>query len=139
MISKHIGFTGTHKGMTDKQKRELKDVLLLWHDAYSDNCTIVFHHGDCIGADAEAHDIAWMLGYVIEIHPPIRSKFRAFKNGDYCFKPKPYLERNRDIVDYADDELIACPSSEKEVLRSGTWSTVRYARKQDKKVTIIMP
>ena len=31
----------------------------------------VFHHGDCIGADAEAHDIAVAMACEIVIHSPI--------------------------------------------------------------------
>ncbi len=49
---------------------------------------------------------------------------------------KPYLERNRDIVD-ASEVLIACPSTREEVMRSGTWATVRYARKKGMKITLI--
>jgi len=38
--------------------------------------------------------------------------------------PKPYLTRNKDIV--RDTEmLVAAPADETEVIRSGTWSTVR--------------
>jgi len=35
--------------------------------------------------------------------------------------------------------LWAIPGEFKEVLRSGTWSTIRYARKKGKKVLIIWP
>ena len=52
------------------------------------------------------------------------------------YAEKRYLERNRDIVD-ACDILIACPRTLKEELRSGTWATVRYARKVGKPVAIL--
>lgn len=42
---------------------------------------------------------------------------------------KPYLERNKDIANEGIDGLIAAPSGWVEELRSGTWATVRYARK----------
>lgn len=35
--------------------------------------------------------------------------------------------------------MIATPSSKEEELRSGTWSTVRYARKLRRPVTLIYP
>ena len=43
-----IGFTGTQKGMTHHQLIKLLDELC----SYSN---IELHHGDCIGADAQAH------------------------------------------------------------------------------------
>ena len=36
------------------------------------------------------------------------------------------------------DMLVACPKGPEEV-RSGTWSTVRFARKRGKRIVIIMP
>ena len=97
---------------------------------------ISFHHGDCIGADATAHDYAANLKFHIVIHPPLDAKARAFKPGK-VLECKPYLVRNHDIVDVA-DTLIACPDGP-ERLRSGTWATVRYALRQRKQVYLIWP
>jgi predicted Rossmann fold nucleotide-binding protein DprA/Smf involved in DNA uptake len=53
-------------------------------------------------------------------------------------KPRSYLSRNRDIV--RDTEmLVATPGEEAEHLRSGTWSTVRFARKLGRSVWVILP
>ena len=52
--------------------------------------------------------------------------------------PKDYLERNHDIVDET-DMLIATPGEEQEVQRSGTWATIRYARKQKRTILTIYP
>lgn len=50
---------------------------------------------------------------------------------------KPYLKRNDDIIKNS-QILIACPIDKtKEILRSGTWSTIRKARKLDKNVLIL--
>jgi hypothetical protein len=129
----HIGFTGTQVGMTVNQLRELKTLLL----------TLLptdFHHGDCIGADAQAHDLVLEtipIKVFMHIHPPdVRSK-RAFKIGDDLWPEKPYLVRNHDIVD-ATTILIATPKGPEE-LRSGTWATIRYARKQKKHIYIVYP
>jgi hypothetical protein len=86
-----------------------------------------FHHGDCVGADAQAHLIANPYTTVI-IHPPLADRLRAGCDPSYgsILTPKPYLERNHDIVD-ACDLLIAAPVGP-EIQRSGTWATVRYAR-----------
>ena len=128
---KHIGFTGTRKGLTTKQKYKISNL-------FEDHPDSVLHHGDCVGADAQAHDLAIYHEFLIYIHPPISSKYRAFKIGNFSHKPLPYLTRNKKIVDTT-DFLIACPSGYKEKLRSGTWSTVRYARKKGKKIVIIYP
>lgn len=130
---KHIGFTGTRKGMTPIQRKALYNLLdtKIRHPE-------IFHHGDCIGADAQAHDIAKSLGFIIHIHPPIHSYQRAYTTGDIFEKPKKYLERNHNIVDFSDC-LIGAPQSTTEELRSGTWATIRYAETQNKLVYIIFP
>ena len=125
-----IGFTGTQKGMTRAQRSVLTSLLII-HDGE-------FHHGDCVGADAQAHDYAKGFGYTTVIHPPIKPAKRAFKDGDHVLPHKDYLDRNKDIVRAA-DMLIAAPAQMRDELRSGTWSTVRYARKLGRVVHVILP
>lgn len=99
----------------------------------------VLHHGDCIGADCEAHCIALKMGYTIALHPPVNDAKRAFCEGACVqFQKKEYLKRNRDIVDIC-EMLIACPKERDEKLRSGTWSTVRYAIAKNVPVILIFP
>ena len=124
---KKIGFTGTQKGMTLQQK-DVFSKLLIKINANE------LHHGDCIGADADAHDL---FTGEIHIHPPDNSSKRAFKKG-IIYQEKSYLDRNKDIVNNC-DILIATPKSETEELRSGTWSTIRYAKKIQKTIFIIYP
>ena len=131
-MSQRIGFTGTQDGMTRAQIVALRRILSRtggW-----------FHHGDCVGADAEAHEIAaYLEGYRIILHPPSDPKKRAWCKGAHETRnEKPYLQRNRDLVDET-DVLIAAPKDKQERLRSGTWSTVRYARKTGKSVYMIFP
>lgn len=97
-----------------------------------------FHHGDCIGADRDAQEIANEDGWYTVSHPPEIQTKRAFTENDRTEPRKPYLDRNHDIV-YETEMLIACPKEDTEQLRSGTWATVRYARKQGKPVRIIRP
>ena len=96
------------------------------------------HHGDCIGADAQAHEIACTLGREVTIHPPTSGTYRAWKTGSDVRAPKAYLTRNKDIVRET-DMLIAAPAETTEQVRSGTWSTVRFARKLGKRVFVILP
>ncbi len=135
-----VGFTGTQNGMTKSQAHELIEYLLELH-AMNDLCE--FHHGDCIGADSHFHAI--MMKFLkheacnlIYIHPPEDESKRAWCYSKHILIPKPYIERNHDIVD-AVDILIAAPKERYEVLRSGTWATVRYARKTGKEVHVIYP
>lgn len=125
---KKAGFTGTSKlHMSTSQKVVLRDLL----DAYAE-----LHHGDCIKSDADAHDIAVGLGLRIVAHPCTIEHMRAWKKAHVILTPKEPLERNKDIV-YAVDELFATPMTKYEVLRSGTWATIRYARILHKPVMII--
>lgn len=124
-----IGFTGTQNGMTRAQAAVLADLL--------SGRAVWFHHGDCIGADETAHVVAKGTGYLVAGHPPINPIKRAYCKGfDRLYPEKDYIARNHDIVDMT-DELIATPAQFQEQLRSGTWATVRYARKQRKRVTIV--
>lgn len=133
----HIGFTGARKGMSKIQKQVLDRELLLLMHTFAEQAWY-FHHGDCVGSDAEAHEIALSCGALIVIHPPTNPTKRAFcKPSVKILEPKQYLVRNLDIV-MACDKLIACPDSP-EKLRSGTWSTVRYARTKKKPIIIITP
>ena len=125
-----IGFSGTRAGMTGPQLQTVEMLLLA-------NAGSRFHHGDCVGADAQAHDIAIRAKLVVYIHPPTDKSLRAFKQG-WMAKPLSYLARNRDIVD-ATQELIAAPMEADEQPKGGTWSTIRYARKVGKPVTIVRP
>lgn len=127
-----IGFTGTQIGMSQRQIRAMMRITK------EIDMSQGFHHGDCIGADAEAHEIvrhgdtnSWIV-----IHPSINQKKRAFKMANEFRSELPYLERNHRIVDET-DLLIAAPSSLIEEQRSGTWATIRYARKTSKPVIIL--
>lgn len=124
-----IGFTGNRYGISPIQEEQIKLIL----DNYND---IIVSHGDCVGSDTDFHKLC--VNYremhldkkiIIHIYPPNNPQLRAFNKGDVLMKEKPYLERNLDIVRNS-DILLACPiDKNKEELRSGTWSTIRQARK----------
>ena len=120
-----IGFTGSRGGLSPDQTYKIVEVL--------SNCNpSEVHHGDCVGADEQFHNICRDLNIPIIIHPPTNESKRAFCEGGSLQKAKfSYLKRNQNIVDCC-DLLIACPETATEKLRSGTWSTIRYARKNYK-------
>ena len=124
-----VGFTGTRHSMTINQAETLKEML--------EKLSVTeLHHGDCIGADAQAHKIAKEIGLKVVLHPPTDHKWRAFCQADKEREAKPYLLRNQDIVDET-DMLMAAPQTKEEQKKSGTWSTVRYARKKQKPLVLV--
>lgn len=133
----HIGFTGTRRGMTFMQRHRVNG--LVWRGRADKGSEA--HHGCCEGADTEFHAISYDAGYRLHGHPPKNPVYRArltFRLSDILHPEKPYLERNRDIVD-ACEVLIAAPGEDEEQLRSGTWSTVRYGRKAGRCIIIVRP
>lgn len=95
------------------------------------------HHGDCQGSDAQAHQIARTLGLRIVGHPPVAHGLRAFCSCDELRAPQEFLTRNKAIV-LATEVLFATPSG-RPTLRSGTWSTIRYALRMSFPVVVITP
>lgn len=128
-----VGFTGTQKGMTALQYLAVTNLF--------DQLDVdEFHHGDCLGADQDAHDIANDLSKKIVIHPPLNARARAFCSGTKTsiLAAKEYLARNHDIVE-ASEVMIATPGEFKEQLRSGTWATIRWARRLKRRLYIVFP
>ena len=66
LVAPEIGFTGTQEGMSEKQHSSLRQVLAGF---FADGAR-VFRHGDCVGADAQAHANAKATGFRVVIHPP---------------------------------------------------------------------
>lgn len=130
-----LGFTGTQRGQTARQRATVRYL-------FGELNLRVLHHGDCIGSDAQADQDARRVGAMIVLHPPEDPSKRAFC--DYSLPheardPKPYLVRNADIAREGRDGLIAAPKEYSEVLRSGTWSTIRRARKLGRRIWIVWP
>jgi hypothetical protein len=130
------GFTGTQRGMTIEQGRVVLELLR--EELTSEGQLSELHHGDCIGADEQAHKIALALGVRTVIWPPTNGSKRAWCKADVVKPADEYLLRNRSIA-YFTDRLIACPRGKEEEMRSGTWATVRYARSYKRPIFIIYP
>lgn len=157
-----IGFTGTQSGLTNFQKSMIEVILK------AEGCDH-FIHGDCIGADSQACRIVVMNEiHRITIFPPDNPNKRAWEFNpkkdtnkkweweeqiiwNETVNPRqeikiqvrwapraPYLERNKHIVDNC-EMMIACPKEPEHTVRSGTWSTIRYAWKTHRKITIVPP
>lgn len=134
-----LSFTGTRQGMTRKQMDKVKKLL-------DELQPFLVVYGDCIRADAEFNQIVidYRGGILSSKTPRIKlwpstAKTRAYCEGyDIIMPAKEPLDRNKDIASDG-DRLIGCPKEMTEVLRSGTWSTIRYAKKLGKIVYVILP
>jgi hypothetical protein len=88
-----------------------------------------------VHADTEATLIATRLGFLTVAHPAsLVINTPSVKRLPIL----PHLKRNGHIVD-ASHVMIACPRLMHEELRSGTWMTIRYARRADKPLAIVWP
>jgi hypothetical protein len=130
-----IGFTGTQRGMTKVQRETVKALL-------RDFAPDMVRHGMCIGADAEFHDLAREQRIYIIGHPGTTRYDEALNRAtvvcDHTLDEKYFLDRNRDIVD-GSALMLAAPSQWNEQVRSGTWSTIRYARRVCRRLVIVGP
>jgi hypothetical protein len=127
-----LAFTGTQDGMTEMQGQFVFNTMMDLEPSEA-------HHGMCIGSDEEFDG---MLDYahdcIVHGHPPINQRKMSKKcECDVVHEPKDYIPRNHDIVD-ATDALLAAPKGPEE-LRSGTWATIRYARKLKRPIYIVWP
>lgn len=132
-----IGFTGSRRGLSPSQRAELQRLL-------RETAPAELHHGGCVGADAEAHELALALGVPsIVVHRSAVPGFTADiqQNSERSvvtlLDARKPLKRNRDIA-RAVDVLIAAPATAEEIERSGTWSTVRFARRYLPNVRVIV-
>ncbi len=134
-----IGFAGSKRGTTLKQRDRVREILGKLHEEYG---AIKGHFGDCIGSDTEFRNLCRIFGrekVVLVSHPPKDTRWRAFCEADETREEKPFLERYRDIVNESNLLIVTPKNQSGEILKSGTWATIRYARKKGKKVFVIRP
>lgn len=125
-----LAVTGSRDGLSQAQRRQAKRLL-------RNLAPERLHHGDCVGVDSDVHVLAEAMGIPITIHPPDVAARRAFRESGDVREVHPYLLRNRLMVDEV-DVLLAFPDGV-ERTRSGTWSTVRYAKQSHRRIIICYP
>lgn len=139
-----VSFTGTRADMTKAQAGRCMAVLRHLTPAYV--C-----HGGCRGADRTFHRlVALVFGTDVprHIYPGDNAQLRwALEDGQLterelsvlAIPSDDYLKRDRLMVRLA-AYVIATPKGTKEQMRgSGTWASIRYARKLGKPRCIIWP
>jgi hypothetical protein len=142
-----VGFTGTRDALTDAQRSRLKLFIKNLAPEVEQ-----FRHGGCVGADWEFHELVAELrdqnNCEIYVHPS-SIYYREYWAADWEYprnvpghftvlSQRPPLERNKDIVQRS-DMIIACPGTQANVLRSGTWSTIRYAQELKRSGYVFLP
>lgn len=132
-----VGFTGTRGDLPFVQFDALIDVLA---ELDTDDTVETFHFGVCVGSDIAAAQVARNMGWRVHGWPPINQKFRApLDRRGVNHAPMGYAQRNLMIVQHA-DTMLACPAGPEEAWpRSGTWQTVRIARRLAVPTLIIWP
>ena len=125
-----LGCTRSQMGLSEAQRMVIPLLLVALRPDE-------LHHGDCVGGDEAGHALAreFTKAWIVA-HPGDIPAKRAHCAADETRPVAPTLARNRAIVD-ATDILLACPACE-EYTRSGTWATVRYARR-GQPLIIVMP
>ena len=129
------GFTGTRKGMTLQQGQYTR--LAVRHGKPA-----IVRHGGAHGADMEFHAL-WreeLPRRFADVWTADAKQAKMFDGQDNV-SVNPVMDplhRDEEIVRRS-KFLIACPHTQKEELRSGTWTTIRRARKIDIPILIVWP
>jgi hypothetical protein len=127
--------------MTPRQLAALDAVL----ECLGEFGRVTLHHGDCVGADEEAHRLARRRGARVEVHPGrgmtssyLVPDLRARCEGDVVHPVLTHFHRNRRIVDLS-DVVVAAPREAVRQHRGGTWYTISYAEQRGKTLAVLSP
>jgi len=134
----HVGFTGPSSGMTAAQAVRVTQALTSLRGVGASTA----NHGMCIGADEVFHGLARYLGFRLVGWPGVTNTGTVYRRAavtcDEVMPVKFFLDRNRDIV-HASSVLLTTPDGARERVRSGTWATIRYARRCKLPLVLIDP
>ena len=149
-----VGITGRSNDVPPPQWQGLRDILIYLHNAGARD----LHHGMCQGGDHAAHQIAVTLNdgmprsndrWQIHGHPGVNGRGEVWKRMpvDDPFEfatvelDRPFMDRNHVIV-YRTRTLVALPrfpEGHGGSRRSGTWATVRMARRLGRQIIYVLP
>jgi hypothetical protein len=129
------GFTGTRSGMSVAQHGWCKRLLTQGKPS-------VFRHGGAYGADTQVHAIhrdQRVPGRVI-VYPADAKRHALFINQQnvQVNDIREPLTRNLDIVG-SSAFIIGTPHTQHEIIRSGTWHTIRAALRAEKPTLVLWP
>lgn len=131
-------FTGTRKGLSNDQLLSLDFIVVrLRQQGYT-----VHHNGLAIGADTVALYVARKERFYTVGHP-VRHKDQNRSLRGMCNELRPVwgkpIDRNHNMVNES-QLVVACPFEKEEQIRgSGTWATMRYAKRKGRSLCVIWP
>jgi hypothetical protein len=115
--------SGSREGMSWQQWMTMRWLLTMLEPE-------LVRHGDCVGSDAQVHDMVARAFPQCElhVHPGFSTghPLRAHRQGHVEHPPARPCARNHQMVNHT-DITIATPFEDEPVLRSGTWATIRYS------------
>lgn len=130
-VFRSIGVTASREGLTDPQKNWIEDFL-------EGNLAYVLHHGMCKGGDIELAVLFRKYNTYIIAHPGHIRHMRAASPANDLILPWSHtLVRNRIIVNHS--ELILGFPKVPYATDSGTWHTIKFAKKQKTPLFVIGP
>lgn len=132
------GVTGTRHGAVKEQKASLLIRIAKITEKLDGRFEPWLIHGGCIGVDIQTHLICKGFGWKTWVLPGPYGPDPACCDADEMEENRPFIERNHLIVDRC-GAMHALPDRHTEVMRSGTWATIRYARKIRRRLVIIWP
>lgn len=129
-----LSFTGTRRGMKPAQYERVFFAVkqTAWTRAV---------HGCCHGSDREFHDLTSSLAH--DLFPSNEEQHQwalqnSFGGRNVIYPIMPPIERDKKMVDLG-NTLIATPGGMQEIVHSGTWTTIRYARRIRRHTIICWP
>lgn len=132
-----IGITGSRHGATPEQLDRAEILLHAAHMVHGARLLVV--HGSCVGVDAQIDAFCARTGVEVVCRPSWLRRWTASVCAVQIAAPAAPRVRNRAIVRQS-NLLIACPQGAEALHpRSGTWVTVRMARRHRVPCRIVWP
>jgi len=121
---KKLGFTGTREGLNEAQTSWLRAFLF-------ENPPDQAGHGACMGADIDFHNLVREVVPSCKIiaWPSTSNATRRECDADVVHDLMAPKKRDQLIVNFA-NYFVGCPHTDYEITQSGTWMTLRMARRK---------
>lgn len=116
------GTTGSERGLHGRQADWLAAFIA---ERISPEDELI--DGDCIGVDDQVNRAFRMAGCLTRGYPGMNRAKRAFGDHEIWHEPRNNIARDEDIA-WDAGFMLCFPWGLEELLRDGTWTTIRRAR-----------
>ena len=92
-----IGITGTRNGMSSDQVEAFWERMdSMFHTSCESSARpLELHHGDCVGVDVQAAEVARLMGIKTVCHPPVDQSHRAHHKSCLLYTSPSPRDRTR--------------------------------------------